>query len=146
MRDPGFTPNLPAGAVQTYSIIRPRTPDFFRGATCEEVNCERRRLGWRSRADTSTPEGARVARWILNKSGRRFTKEEAGPILTFTFPPGQDCFERHKVAVEREPLYVVRGGDHRGTRDFRRTHKRGEDWRDDMQERLGQVAEAQKKG
>lgn len=140
------SPNLPPGAMQTYSLIRPRTAEFWRKVTCAEAECERHHNGWRSALDVTTEDGARIAKWIIAHSGRHFIQEQAGPVVTFTFPAGQACFEEHRRPIEREPLYVVRPGDSRQWTGARRTHVRGEDWRDDMQERLLTVADAKQRG
>ena len=53
----------------------------------------------------------------------------------FVFDAGQPCFQagQHRAPLEREPLYVVRGGDSRGnpTR-FRRVHASADSWVDDF--------------
>lgn len=140
-------PRLAVTSMQTYSLVRPRTPDFWRGATCQEVSCPRYINGWRTKLDVSTTQGILQARWIADHSRRHFTKELIGDVLTFTFPAGQQCFEKHRVARERDPIFLVRDGDHRGNPTGRRVnHKRGEDWRDDMQETLGKYAESKQKG
>lgn len=140
-------PKLPVGAVQTYKLDRPLTEQFWQRVGCGQVDCDRYRKGWTSQLDTSTIEGRKWALWIVNHSGRHFTKVERGPIVIFTFPAGQQCFEKHKRPRERDPLFVVRAGDHRGNpTGWKRQHSRGEDWRDDMAERLDAVAEAQRRG
>jgi hypothetical protein len=34
-------------------------------------------------------------------------------LVTFTFPPGQECFAEHRVSLERDPLYTIKRGDWR---------------------------------
>ena len=107
----------------------------------------RQRNGWRTVLDTSTSDGQTSANWIRLHSGRAYTLAEAGPIVTFTFAAGQDCFERHQQMIEREPLYIVRDGDRRGNpTGRRREHTRGSLWVEDMQENLDKVRQDRKQG
>lgn len=138
---------LPPQVFRTWTLKRPRTVDFWRDATCAEVNCLRYRNGWRQVLDLGTRDGLRGAEWITRSSRRKFTREQAGNQVTFTFERGQRCFERHKVARERDPIFIVRDGDRRGNpTGRRRVHTRGEDWRDHMQENLSAVAEDRRRG
>lgn len=127
-------PRLPAHAYTTYQLLRPKAT-HYRPATCEEVQCEANTRGWRTQIDTNTPMGARQANYIRLQSGRSFTTREVplSGLVVFTFPAGQQCFAQHRVPLEREPLYVVRNGDHRGNpRQERRVHIRPADWVDDF--------------
>lgn len=139
---------LPAQAYETFSIIRPRGQAFWRSATCDEVNCERKANGWRTVLDLNTLAGRRQATWIVDKSGRHGSIERAGDVITMTFAAGQDCFEQHKVAIEREPLYVVRDGTATrplaGGRTYR--HATGALWVENMQEDLDKVRRAREAG
>jgi hypothetical protein len=140
-------PRMPAHAYTTYALIRPPTPQYWRTATCAEVDCEHWRNGWVTRIDTSTDMGVRQANYIGNQSGRAYTARLENTLAVFTFPAGQQCFAEHRVPHQREPLYVVRGGDHRGNpRGEKRTHTRGEFWVEDMQERLGQLTDEIERG
>lgn len=137
----------PVQAYRTWSLVRPAGREFFRDATCEEVACLRQRNGWRTVLDLTTRQGLKTAEWITRSSGRRFTKEQAGQVVTFTFERGQCCFEKHQLARERDPIFIVRDGDHRGNpTGRRRVHTRGADWRNDMQENLSRVAEDRQRG
>jgi hypothetical protein len=138
---------LPPTVFQTFTLKRPATPEFWRPATCEETACPRHRNGWRSVLDSSTRDGLRWIEWITRTSGRRYTQEEAGSVVTFTFERGQNCFEKHQLPRERDPIFLVRDGDQRGNpTGRRRVHAHGADWRDDMQENLSAVAEDRRKG
>jgi hypothetical protein len=64
--------------------------------------------------DLTTVDGVKQANWIRMKSGRAFTYTQHGPIVTFSFPAGQRCFEAHRVPLHREPVLRVVGGDWRG--------------------------------
>lgn len=135
-------------AYETFSLIRPSGPAFWRRVTCDEVDCERKRNGWRTVLDLNTLAGRTQATWIVDKSGRHGSIERTGNVLTMTFAAGQDCFEKHQVAIEREPLYVVRDGGARAplAGGRRRVHQRGVDWVDNMQEDLDKVRAAKGRG
>lgn len=132
---------LPARLFRTFTLARPLGGAFWRDAACSEVDCPRWRNGWRSVFDLTTVDGVKMSKWINAHSGRAFTYEQTGNVLTFTFAAGQACFEKHRTAVEREPLYVVRNGRNGDYAGQATKHTRGEFWRDDMQENLGRVAE-----
>lgn len=139
-------PTLTPNAYQTFTIRRPATPAFWRKATCDEVDCERKRNGWRTVLDVGTATGARTAKWITDFSGRHGSIERAGNQVTFTFLAGQNCFESHRVAIEREPIYIARGGDLRAAVGRRIVHSSGEAWRDHMAEQLDKVREDRARG
>lgn len=105
----------PAHLMRSYVIAQPLT-SHFRVGTCAEVDCPNRAGGWRMAYDLTDPDRAAAARWIRDHSGRRYTHEllDGGRKIVFTFPAGQDCFETHRVPLERDPIMVVRGGDFRG--------------------------------
>ena len=133
-------------AFKTYVVGRP-TATHFRPATCAEVDCERRARGWRTAVDLSTELGRKQARYIKNHSGRTFTHTQAGTIVALTFPPGQDCFEQHRVPLEREPLFVVRQGDRRGNpRGIAPIKLTPVAWRDDFGEHQEALADAHRRG
>jgi len=99
---------------QTYRIAAPITT-HRRRATCAEVDCEKRRKGFRAQFDVSTVAGRNNALRAEELKGHRmFSRTVAGSLVTYTFPAGQDCLDVHTVPLEREPFYVTRGGDHRG--------------------------------
>jgi hypothetical protein len=135
-------------AYETFSLLRPGGPAFWRKATCDEVSCTRKANGWRTVLDLDTLAGRRQATWIVDHSGRHGSIERVGNVVTMTFAAGQDCFEPHRVALEREPIYIVRDGGVRrevpGGR--RRVHQRGVDWVDNMQEDLDKIRTARERG
>ncbi len=126
-----WTPAAGPEAYQTYRMFSPSSHQ--RLATCEEVECERWERGWLSALDVSDPECAKVANWIRMKSGRRFTVEEVGTVVTFRFPAGQQCFKKHTVP-SRPYLLLVQGGDWRGNprRVPTRRHVSMDDWVEDF--------------
>ena len=107
---------MPVGAYKTFQIVAPIST-HFRKATCEEANCPHYLNGFRTRVDERTDLGQAQAHYIRKQSGRRFTEERDEVGLTvFTFEPGQRCFnsDDHKVRLEREEIFLTRGGDWRG--------------------------------
>lgn len=133
-------------AFKTYQILAPiRT--HRRTATCAEVECRKKALGFLARFDVSTAAGRNNALWV-ERAGLKFVREVAGTMVQYTFPAGQDCFDRHTVTLEREPLYVVRGGDHRGNpRNIpKRTHKQAKFWTEDFAEHQDRIAGQAQRG
>lgn len=141
-------PVLPAQAYKTYQIVAPRST-HFRPGTCEEAECGAHARGWRTLVDESTDLGQQQAHYIRMLSGRRFTAERTAEGLTaFTFAPGQTCFQQHQVPLEREPHYLVRGGDFRGNPGGARPyqHVKGDDWVDDFAEHQNRIARQIERG
>jgi hypothetical protein len=138
-------PALPSQHFKTYEIIAP-LQTHFRPATCEEVECEAWRNGWK----TLVAHDSEAALYIRSgASGRRFDEvgfgREPGALVQFLFAPGQKCFaaDRHRVPLEREPLYVARGGDARGNpMRERRVHTRASDWQEDFAGHLDRVRQS----
>jgi hypothetical protein len=128
-----FAPVLPPTAMKTYQVKAPIST-HTRKATCAEVNCPALANGWRTEIDETTDLGKRQAWYIRNQSGRRYTEDRRATLTIFTFSAGQTCFAVHREPLEREPLYLVRGGDWRGNpRGIpTRQHVRAEDWLDDF--------------
>lgn len=138
---------LPVEAVTTYQISAPPST-HFRAAACADVDCANMAHGWRTILDETTDLGARQAAYIRRDSGRAFTEahDEAG-LTVFTFQSGQTCFGTHRVSLEREPLYIVRGGDWRGNpRQEMRQHSRAVDWVEDFGEHQQTLADRAERG
>lgn len=134
----------PVQSMRTFEINQP-IATHFRRATCAEVECGARAAGWKMGFDLTDPERLAAARWIRDHSGRTMAAEVADGKVTLTFPAGQDCFQKHRVPLEREPFYVVRGGDFRGNPTRQRvTHKSADtfidQWENDL-DRLNAVRE-----
>lgn len=131
-----IVPALPAQHFKTYEIIAPLST-HYREATCEEVECVNFVNGWKTIVPSDSPQ----AQYIRSgASGRRFLESRTdNDLAEFVFSAGQRCFasNTHRLPLERDPLYVVRGGDARGNplRE-RRVHARAEDWREDFAESL----------
>jgi hypothetical protein len=132
-------PALPVHAYKTYAISAP-IQTHMRPATCAEVECAAWAHGWSTTVDVGTDLGVRQAGYIVGSSGRKFNSAQAGGMLTFTFPSGQRCFREHHVPLEREPIFIVRGGDHRGNPGGeRRVHSSGADWAEDFAEHQSKI-------
>jgi hypothetical protein len=119
-------PKLPVQAMQTYGLSAPQAT-HYRRASCREVDCPNYVNGWMSGFDVTDPDQAYAAKMLRLHSGRLFTVQElagaSGRIekVVFTFGPGQECFLKHSVPLEREPVYYLRGGDWRGNPTGRKT-------------------------
>ncbi len=126
-------PQLPASAVKTYQILAP-VPTHFRPARCEEVDCSLSRNGFKIQVDETTDLGQAQAHYLRKESGRECIVSREAELTVFTFPPGTQCFNPHQFPLNREPRYLVRGGDWRGDPrgDPVREHDRPEDWVDDF--------------
>lgn len=141
-----IAPLLPAHAMKTYELRQPLAT-HYRRATCREVDCERYRLGFSLTFDLTNPEHVRAANLVRNKSGRAFTVERINTSVTLRFPAGQDCFNRHHVPLERDPLMIVRGGDWRGNpRRERFAHTSAESFVDDWATSLDRLDTEKEKG
>jgi hypothetical protein len=137
-------PQLPVGAMQTYSALVPLAT-HWRDGTCDEVRCDAYLHGWMTAVDEATDLGQRQAHYIRYQAGRRFLEAGNGAFTEFTFEPGQRCFASHKVPLERDPLFLVRMGDWRGYGPTR-IHQRPGDWVEDMQESLDKIRDRQERG
>ena len=135
---------FPAQAFQTFSIVSPPAT-HSRVAECQEVECSAWAHGWKTTIDEATQLGQSQAGYIRAHSGRAFTESRTPEGLTeFIFKPGQKCFGEHRVSLERDELYIIRGGDRRGNplREVKRVGS--EEWVDRLgtnQERIRRVRE-----
>jgi len=140
-------PALPAHLVKTYAIASP-VETHFRPATCAETECAAYRNGWQTAVDLGSTLGQQQAKFIRERSGRRYTMEfKPGGGLLFTFPGGQRCFTPHRAPLERPALYVVRDGDWRG--NPRRTEPQlltADQWVDDFGEHQDRLKTALDQG
>jgi hypothetical protein len=138
-------PQVGPEAYQTYSL-RSNPTTHYRSATCSEVGC----AGYQNGFKTIVPSDSPQAQYIRAKSGRQFTEQPAGPGLAeFLFPAGQTCFRatEHRVSLEREPFYLILGGDHRGNPRGTSPRKVGaEQWVDEFATHQQTIADAIKEG
>lgn len=133
-------PAGPAVAYRTFQVSRPLTT-HFRKATCAEVGCDAWCNGWITRVQN--PE---QADYIRRHSGRTFEETELG---VFWFAAGQTCFgaDGHRAPLEREAIYIARGGDHRGNpTGERRVHATPADWVDEFSEHQDWLKTLQERG
>lgn len=141
-------PQGPVTAYKTYELRAPLA-SHWRPATCEEVDCDAYRNGWTTKLDVNTELGRQQAEYIRMHSGRAYADITPlnSPLIVLLFRPGQRCFRQHQVPLEREPLYVVRGGDWRGnpTGQVRR-HANGDDWVEDFGEHQQRIADQIERG
>lgn len=143
-------PTLQASQMKTYEMRWP-VGTHHRPAVCAEVDCPNYLNGWRMGFDLTVPEKVAAANWVRSESGLDFTFEVTDTTVVFTFPAGQECLESrirsHTLPLEREPLYLVRGGDFRGNpRGENRVHVNGADFADDWRESLERLEEEMRKG
>lgn len=127
-----FPSRLPTQNMQTYALKAP-IQTHRRKATCEEAGCLKNAHGWKMHIDQSSQLGRDQADYIKNHAGRAYTASKIGDTLTeLVFKPGQQCFSEHTVSLEREPIYLVKKGDHRMPQGATRRHDRAEHWIEDM--------------
>lgn len=161
-------PALPAGAYKTYAVAAPLST-HFRPASCAEANCRAHKGGWLTAVDETTDLGQGQAHYIRAESGRRFVEfrgqnwrhlldadgEAVGVemydqpgMTTFQFEPGQRCFGRHQVPLDKPEIYTVRGGDWRGDPRGGRPylHASHADWLDDFGNHQQRVADTAERG
>ncbi len=153
-----ITPGLPVADMKTYGIRAPLAT-HWRKATCTEAECEGHRTGWVTVIVETTPaapaEGVSVTKmmalvdrdtmrayYIRHLSGRSFIEStDSSGATVFDFAPGQDCFDEHRVRVERPEIFVVRGGDWRGNpRREQMTHDRPDYWVEDFADHQDRLA------
>jgi hypothetical protein len=140
----------PPELYRTFAISAPLS-SHWRDATCAEVECTSSAQGFTVTCDLRTELGLRQARYIRDHSGRSWTHEVlgSGVMIRFSFPAGQRCFAQHRVPLEREPIFVVRNGDHRGVGRGpagKRVFDRPEHWVETFAEHQQGLAETQARG
>ena len=127
-------PNLPAIAYKTYQVVAPKST-HFREATCEEVNCNAWRLGWKTVIDETSTLGQMQAHYIRKESKRKYVETKLENQFTeFLFEAGQQCFASHQTRIDRPEIFVITGGDWRGNPlgTEPKFHSRPIDWVDDF--------------
>jgi len=142
-----FDPKLPASAMKSWEIKAPLATHWS-VTTCDDVDCDAHRLGWKTLIDEGTSLGQRQAHYIRKESKRRFTEERQPDGLTaFVFEAGQKCFAEHRARNMRPERFVERGGDHRGNpRREHRVHTRPDDWVDSFQSNQEKIRTALERG
>lgn len=139
-----INPHLGPEAYKTYAIRAPRST-HQRKATCAEYGCTQYERGWVTRIDESTELGKNQAAYIRSASGRKFTETHEDGFTNFVFYPGQRCFREHYVSLDREPQFLVLGGDYRGNPrgDKPIMHRNFDDWANDFGDHQNDLWKAQ---
>ena len=135
----------PQGQVQdykTYGMVVP--PTHWRKATCAEVGCKSYANGWRTRVEDLDAEQLHLAK----NCGRKYTVLSIQEGETWLlYEAGQPCFaaSTHQVRLDKPELFLVRGGDWRGTvgEVQRRTP---DDWVDDFATHQDKIARQIERG
>jgi len=142
-----LAPKMDAASYQTYGVTRPART-HWKAATCAQVNCPRREQGWKQTIDLTTELGQKQARYIKLHSGRSYVKEsQADGIVVLVFGAGQDCFDEHRIPLDRDSLFTLRGGDWRGNpRGIPLRRLSPIAWRDDFGEHQEKLADLAKRG
>jgi hypothetical protein len=140
-------PKMPAAAYQTYAVVRPKRT-HWRKATCQQVECPHWLKGWRQTIDLNTPLGQEQARYIKQHSGRAYTKiGQFNGVVELEFPAGQQCFTEHRVPLDRDSLFQLKGGDWRGNPAGVPTRTLSPvAWRDNYGENQEKLAEIARRG
>ena len=140
----------PAHAMKTYGLAIPRDPSYWRSVSCAEAGCRAHANGWVTRLDESIHAHAQAANDVRTLRRGEFTETKEADLTVFTFGPGHTCFasNSHRVRSDRPPLYLVKGGDHRGNPRHVRTivHKNGDNWVDDFAGHQDRVATLRERG
>lgn len=147
-----FTPRMPVGAYQTYRIVAP-VSTHWRPATCAEVECTAYERGWASTViagDDMEATLLRASDGLIDGRRRRYTRHpQPDGFVRYVFGPGQPCFKAstHRVRLDRQEIYLRRGGDWRGnpTGEVVR-HSRPEHWVEDFGEHQQAIADRIAKG
>lgn len=139
-------PAMPPQAYTTWAMVSP-LKTHMRQATCEEVGCDHFRQGWRVHVEALTPDLLHAAR----TSGRRYREEQVAEGHTYlVFEAGQPCFKvsTHQAPIGRPPLFLVKGGDHRGNPRGTPTRRydRPDQWVDDFATHQSKLADEIAKG
>lgn len=134
---------LPEAATNGHLLVRPAGQEFFRRATCAEVECPGYTHGFSLRIDEGTKLGQQQAAYLRSDRSRRAQehRDELG-LTVFSYAPGNPCTEdggTHKVPIERDPLFVLR----RGTA---RRQVGASEWTDTLHEATDRITELRARG
>ncbi len=91
---------------RVYKIAKPNET-HTRPGTCTEVACTTQAAGFIVNVDEATNLGQRQAFYIRQHSGRPHTESHLAGLTSFTFPAGAECFEGHRVDLDRPEFYAV---------------------------------------
>lgn len=134
-----ISPLFPAANMTTYELQQP-LETHYRVVGCKEFECEKFHKGWQMGYDLTDPAKVEAANLLVEIARKRhmlFSHKIVGTVVTFTFQPGQECFETHREPLERDPFAIRRNGDWRGNpRGESYRHDNLENWIDDFQNDL----------
>lgn len=141
----GVRPVVGPELLVSYSVRQPLAT-HWRPQTCQEASCVRWREGWQLDAKVVTPQHLAD----LKSGGWHWTVLDVSATEQYlVFPAGQRClnWQSHRTrAYDRPSLYLVRPGRVGEWRGTPRVHTRADDWKDDFQHHLSQVADDRQKG
>lgn len=160
-----FSRPAPPADYKTYRIAAP-LDTHFEEVPCSVFECEAYREGFLIAIDEvngSTSDRQRAKYIRDGAGGRRYLARPAPEVrrryahlpelaglsdnlTVFLFPPGQECFEPHYRRIEREEIFLVHRGDHRGFIGDPRRHSRPADWVEDFAEHQDRLSRAIKRG
>ncbi len=134
----------PARLYETFSIRAPKST-HWQPATCEDVSCGYYTKGFKVSLDESKPVGSGNAAMLRADKTRtkREYRDEFGMTI-FEYPPGTKCMATHTKRLDRQEIFTVRGGDHRGNPKGTptRTHTRPEFWVEEFAETQDKINKA----
>ncbi len=146
-------PNVGAEHMKTYALAAPLAT-HTRAASCAEVDCPPHQHGWACTVIAGSDDETallKAAAGAVDGHRRHYVRQaEAGGFVRFVFPSGQACLRvsTHRVPLERDAIYLVKGGDWRGNprRTPTRRHARAEHWVEDFGEHQQGIADAVERG
>jgi hypothetical protein len=135
-------PAGPVSAYKTFGIAAPPAT-HWRPATCAEVDCPHYLHGWK----TIVPADSDLSK-LIRHSGRRFSYQSDGKLITYVFEAGQPCFRasQHLVRLDREEIFLARSGDWRADLGDRYVYERPDQWTDDFANHQDRIATAHQRG
>lgn len=143
----------PQGPVQMYRSYQLKQPlaTHWTPATCREVECPEFVNGWTTVVDPRTDQGAAAAHYIEHDRSRTHLKTVLPDgRWSYWFEPGQAFFSsdehEHYVPLERDPIAIIRDGDHRGNDTGRVERVSLDEWVDRFGENQQVLKEAQDRG
>lgn len=105
-------------------------------ADCADVDCAAYIGGWETILDpVEHPDLVEMVR--SKRHGRRFTERRESGTVRFTFPPGQQCFEKHLRKTDKPEIFTH--AHQGGVRRF----DRPEEWAENMNEQIHRVERGQ---
>lgn len=146
-----MAPDVGPEHFKTYKAVSP-LKSHWRRATCEEIDCPAMKAGFVTTIDFSTELGQRQLYYLTKEDKDRhpIIQRTGKYQVKLVYRPGTPCMERasHRVPLEREPYFLVCGGDWRGNPRRVQTvkHSNGMDWADDFGNHQIKIKELQKRG